>query len=45
MMKQNHILANMLADQVDAKLKSNSGQGRFRIASGKAVAYTHAKLG
>lgn len=42
--KQDRNLADMIADQVDAKLKANSGQGNFRMASGSALAATQAKL-
>lgn len=42
--KQDRALADMIADQVDAKLKANSGQGSFRMASGSALAATQAKL-
>lgn len=42
--KQDRALADMIADQVDAKLKANSGQGSFRMASGSALASTQAKL-
>lgn len=44
MMKQDRALADLIADQVDAKLKANSGQGSFRMSSGSALAATQAKL-
>lgn len=42
--KHDRALADMIADQVDAKLKANSGQGNFRMSSGNALAATQAKL-
>lgn len=43
-MKQDHAIASMTADQLDAKLKANSGQGSYRMASGSALVSTQATL-